>query len=132
MGVLMLMSKSRRRFPCIAGGCSAILAGGFILGLPYLNSNQPPGWIWFRVWLAALPSLLASVIAFGVLAYRTKATVSTVAFGVVAALANIQPAMDFWSGAVSGICRWLPHNQTNLETTFVAASGGSSALTMIP
>jgi hypothetical protein len=98
-----------------------LLAGGFILGLPILNSIQILGWIWFCVWLAALPSLLACVIALGVLASREKATLSCVAFGVVAVLANIQPALDFWSAAASGLVDATPvMKRTN--TSWVATA----------
>jgi hypothetical protein len=103
MGALMLLSKSRDRFPCFGGGWCAILAGGFMLGLPFLNSIRFLGLIWFCVWLAALPSLVACVVALSVLALQAKATVYSVVLGMIAILANVPPALSFWSAAATGV-----------------------------
>jgi|GEM_PF-2610552 len=103
MGALMLISKSRKQFPYFIGGCCAILAGGFMLGLPVLNSIQFLGWMLFCVWLVALPSLVGCVVALGVLASQSKASGYSVFFGVIAILANVQPTLSFWSAAASRV-----------------------------
>lgn len=102
-GILMLTSGSRRRFPCFIGGSCALLSGSFMLLLPWLNTVKLFGWIWFCAWLVALPSLAACVIALVDLAEQRKASAYCVALGIIALVANIPPALSFWSAAVTGV-----------------------------
>lgn len=115
MGVLMLMSKSRKRFPCFVCGCCAILAGGYFLGFPYLNAIPYLDWLWFCVWLAALPSMFFCIIALGLLATEREVPKFCVGLGLVAFLANIGPMVSFWSAAVTGVVEVRPPSENFLD-----------------
>lgn len=112
-GTLMIVSKSRVRVPCFVGGVAAVVAGGFSLALPLLNAIQPVGWIWFCLWIAALPILVACVISLVVLSARDKRLLASTVFGAVAVLSNIAPTISFIEGAALGIVDALENSKAN-------------------
>ena len=99
VGALMIASKCRVRFPCFVGGTAAILAGGFILALPVLDSIQPIGWVWFCVWIASLPILIACAISLAILALSEKKLLIVASLCGIAVLSNITPTLEFAAAA---------------------------------
>jgi hypothetical protein len=102
-GVLMIASKSRSRFPCFIGGIAAIIAGGFTLALPVLDSVRSLGWLWFCLWIASLPFLVACVVSLVILTTKDSGLLLVTVLGGVAALSNVSPALDFLDAAASGV-----------------------------
>ncbi|MEX2578392.1 MAG: hypothetical protein WD342_04975 [Verrucomicrobiales bacterium] len=102
-GVLMIASKSRSRFPCFIGGLAAILAGGFTVVLPVIDSVRPIGWILFCLWIASLPVLVACVVSLIFLTTKDRRLLAVTVLGGVAALSNISPTLDFLDAAASGV-----------------------------
>ncbi|MBB5353258.1 hypothetical protein HNR46_003513 [Haloferula luteola] len=98
-GFLMIVLKSRRRFPCFVGGCTAILVGGFTLALPYLDAVQPLGWLWFCVWIASLPALAACVVSLVVMTIKDKSLFAVTVLGGIAMISNISPTLAFIEAA---------------------------------
>jgi hypothetical protein len=102
-GVLMIASKSRSRFPCFVGGCAAVLAGGFTLALPVIDSVRPIGWLWFCLWIVSLPVLAACVVSLIVLTTKDRRLLAVTVLGGVAALSNVSPTLAFLDAAASGV-----------------------------
>ncbi|MBK1834923.1 hypothetical protein [Roseibacillus ishigakijimensis] len=102
-GVFMIASMSRGRFPCFLGGCAAILTGVFTLALPYLDAVQPIGWLWFCIWIASLPALVACVVSLIILTTKDRKLLAVTVFGVIAMLSNVSPTLAFIDAAASGV-----------------------------
>lgn len=99
----MIVSKSRTRFPCFVGGCAAIIAGGFSLALPVLDSVRPIGWLWFCLWIASLPVLVACFVSLVVLTTKDTRLLAVTVLGGVAMVSNISPALAFLDAAAAGV-----------------------------
>jgi len=110
-GALMIASKTRGRFPCFVGGCAAILAGGFTIALPFLGSAQLAGWLWFYIWIASLPILLACVIALGILCFRDRRLLAAAVLGLVASISNIAPTLSFFEAVGLGVVSTNPNEE---------------------
>jgi hypothetical protein len=98
-GALMLATGTRRRFPCFAGGVAALVAGGFTLGLPIMDSIGAWGWIWFCAWLAALPVILGCGVALAVILRRGRSVFRAWLLCCVAFATSVPPAMSFREAA---------------------------------
>lgn len=95
-GGLMLATKARRRFPCFAGGLAAIIAGGFTLSLPIIDSLDAIGWIWFCGWLISLPIMLGCSIGLLVILQRDRSVLPALILCSLAFLSSIPSAVSYW------------------------------------
>lgn len=128
-GLLMIASKSRARFPCFVGGCAAILAGGFILALPFLDSVQAVGWIWFCLWIASLPVLVACVVSLIVLTLKDRKLLAATVLGGIAILSNIAPTLWFLDAAASSAVD--VHDKTKVSNETLIVRSGSPRIEIL-
>ncbi len=99
----MLATKARRRFPCFVGGVAAIIAGGFTLALPIIDSMGAIGWVWFCGWVISLPIILSCSIGLLVIFQRDRSVLAALIFSVLALATRIPPAVSYWAAAGLGI-----------------------------
>jgi hypothetical protein len=95
----MLVTNARRRFPCVAGSIAALIAGGFTLSLPIIDSMGAYGWFWFIGWLASLPIMLGCSIALIVIFQRDRSVLPALVFCSLALATSIPPAVSYWRAA---------------------------------
>ena len=98
-GGMMLATKDRRRFPCFAGGVAAIIAGGFTLSLPILDSMGAFGWIFLCGWIVSLPILLGCGIALIVIHKQDRSVLPALLLCALALATSIPPAIHYWKAA---------------------------------
>ncbi len=95
----MLVTKARTIFPCFAGGVAAIIAGGFTLALPILDSMGAIGWVWFCGWVISLPIILGCSIGLLVIFQRDRNVLPALILSVLALATSIPPAVSYWKAA---------------------------------
>ena len=122
-GGLMIASKARRRFPCFAGGCAAIIAGGYTLCLPLMDSIGTFGWIWFCAWIAALPIMLACAVALVVIFRQDRTVLRSMILCGFAVGCTIPVVVSYWSAAGSGIVRIERKSKANKAVEATPISG---------
>ena len=110
-GLLMLATKTRRRFPCAAGAGAAMLAGGFYVSLPHVDAMGLFGWLWFCAWIVALPIMIACLVALIVILRRDRSVLFSTALCGFAIVAIIPPTVSYWEAAGLGVVHVEPTNK---------------------
>ena len=88
-----------------------------MLALPILDSAQAVGWIWFCLWIASLPVLIACVVSLIVLTVRDRRLLAATVLGGIAILSNIAPTLSFVEAAALGVVD--AHGKTKANKTSI-------------
>lgn len=92
-----------------------MLAGGYLVSLPFMDATSMFAWLWFCAWIAALPVMVACLVALGLIVRRDRSALSAAVLCGAAIVLVIPPTVSHWHAAGLGLVRAGPKRKAGKE-----------------